>query len=182
MDAATAEQAKAWAGSWERYIEATYARICAERAAKAALAAGDSTGCAVAAFDLETALLAESNARTELAGVFLFALQAAIDAQPNELFGKVMAFAMAQEMKEIVAWLTSTKQGRFAHVAELEGRLHRAEAEVKTLRGECWELARWIRELETKNTAGGAHGDQGPGQRDEQRGADVRPDHERQAG
>lgn len=194
MDAATVESARCWAGAWERLVEATAARAECERAGRAALAAGDTTGCAVAAFDLETALLAESNARTELAGVFLFALQAAIDTQPNELFGKVMAFGTRQEMKRVVAWLVSCQEGSFTSLIEYETRLQAAEVELKQSRAESWRLANALAALEARieqrieqterptddyTAHRGTSEGTAPGEAGGARAADVGPDHVR---
>jgi hypothetical protein len=125
-----------------------------------------------AELDLEEARAAWLAVKRQVAAQFVYGLRAALEYERTalaELLGDLPAAPPVVEA-----------------LSELEDRADALAGGIKAARGECWELGNWILRLERKqdtNTAGGAHGHRGPAQEQGvERGGDVRPGHERQAG
>lgn len=151
---------------WDRFSAALEARQDAEQLARLALEPGSSVDPEAAAMELETALMAERRTRGDAADALLLMLQAAIDERFDDLFGKVMAFAVKVEWREQVRRFFTTQPGGTKWCGELQVRVEELTREVDRLRSENWELAcKWA---QLKRDVDGNHGQgvAGDGERD----------------
>lgn len=157
---------------WDRLADAVAERQEAEQAAELALEGRNAATCAVAATNLELAVRQEKTRRGDVADALLVLLRCATEERFNDLWGLVMAFAVKAEWRKEVERLFSTQPGGATWAVELEKTVREQAAEidrltsaVARLKGENWELALWVKEIQAQlNTTGGAaHGHSGAG-------------------